>query len=165
MADNKVSDIEMSAILAAFAESREVKANLIYQSKTFMALIIFCNIYVFTSLVIYYLFGSNIHASGSNIRASLGADFRFVFDGRANVMFWLVVSMNISAYFNVGFKALCLISLVYTLNATIDNVVLFSGLLDFDDHSYFSMFIISRPIMFVVLAWMALSFRDSLESD
>jgi hypothetical protein len=158
MADNKVSDIEMSAILAAFAESREVKANLIYQSKTFMALIIFCNIYVFTSLVIYYLFGSNIHAS-------LDADFRFVFDGRANVMFWLVVSMNISAYFNVGFKALCLISLVYTLNATIDNVVLFSGLLDFDDHSYFSMFVISRPIMFVVLAWMALSFRDSLESD
>ena len=158
MADNKVSDIEMSAILAAFSESREVKANLIYQSKTFMALIIFCNIYVFTSLVIYYLFGSNMHAS-------LDADFRFVFDGRANVMFWLVVSLNISAYFNVGFKALCLISLVYTLNATIDNAVLFSGLLDFDDHPYLSIFIISRPIMFVVLAWMGLSFRDSLEGD
>jgi hypothetical protein len=118
MADNKVSDIEMSAILAAFAESREVKANLIYQSKTFMALIIFGNIYVFTSLVIYYLFGSNIHAS-------LDADFTFVFDGRANVMFWLVVSMKIAAYFNVGFKALCLISLVYTLNTTIDNAVFF----------------------------------------
>jgi len=158
MADNKVSDIEMSAILAAFAESREVKANSIHQSKTFMALIIFGNIYVFTSLVIYYLFGSNIHAS-------LDADFTFVFAGRANVMFWLVVSMNISAYFNVGFKALCLVSLVYTLNSTIDNVVLFSGLLDFGDHSYFSIFVISRPIMFVVLAWMALSFRDSLEGD
>jgi hypothetical protein len=158
MADNKVSDIEMSAILAAFAESREVKANSIHQSKTFMALIIFGNIYVFTSLVIYYLFGSNIHAS-------LDADFTFVFAGRANVMFWLVVSMNISAYFNVGFKALCLISLIYTLNSTIDNVVLFSGLLDFGDHSYFSIFVISRPIMFVVLAWMALSFRDSLEGD
>ena len=46
MADNKVTDIEMSAILAAFAESREIKANLIYQSKIFMALIIFCNIYL-----------------------------------------------------------------------------------------------------------------------
>ena len=33
MADNKVSDIEMSAILAAFAESREVKANFIYQTE------------------------------------------------------------------------------------------------------------------------------------
>ena len=158
MADNKVSDIEMSAILAAFAESREVKANFIYQSKTFKALIIFCNIYALTSLVIYYLFGSTIHAS-------LNADFIAVFDGRANVMFWLVVSMNISAYFNVGFKALCLVSLVYTLNSTIDNVVLFSGLLDFGDHSYFSIFVISRPIMFVVLAWMALSFRDSLKGD
>ena len=52
MADNKVSDIEMSVILAAFAESREVKANFIYQSKTFMALIILCNIYGLTSLVI-----------------------------------------------------------------------------------------------------------------
>jgi hypothetical protein len=141
MADNKVTDIEMSAILAAFAESREIKANSIHQSKIFMALIIFCNIYVSTSLVIYYLFGSTIHAS-------LNADF---------------IAMNISAYFNVGFKALCLISLVYTLNSTIDNVVLFTGLLDFGDHSYFSIFVISRPIMFVVLAWMALSFRDSLE--
>jgi hypothetical protein len=158
MADNKVTDIEMSAILAAFAESREIKDNSIYQSKIFMALIIFCNIYVLTSLVIYYLFGSNIHAS-------LDADFIVIFEGRANVMFWLVVSMNIAAYFNVGFKALCLISLVYTLNSTIDNAVLFSGLLDFDDHSYFSIFVISRPIMFVVLAWMALSFRDSLEGD
>ena len=158
MADNKVTDIEMSAILAAFAESREVKANSIHQSKIFMALIIFCNMYVLTSLVIYYLFGSNIHAY-------LDADFIAVFDGRANVMFWLVVSMNIAAYFNVGFKALCLISLVYTLNTTIDNAVLFSGLLDFDDHSYFSIFVISRPIMFVVLAWMGLSFRDSLEGD
>ena len=99
------------------------------------------------------------------MHASLDASVQVVLYGRANVMFWLLVFMNISAYFNVGFKALCLISLVYTLNATIDNVVLFSGLLDFDDHSYFSMFVISRPIMFVVIAWMALSFRDSLESD
>ena len=158
MADNKVTDIEMSAILAAFAESREIKANSIHQSKIFMALIIFCNIYVSTSLVIYYLFGNNIHAS-------LDADFIVIFDGRATVMFWLVVSMNISAYFNVGFKALCLISLVYTLNSTIDNVVLFTGLLDFGDHSYFSIFVISRPIMFVVLAWMGLIFRDSLEGN
>ena len=158
MADNKVSDIEMSAILAAFAESREVKANFIYQSKTFKALIIFCNIYALTSLVIYYLFWNNIHAS-------LEASVQVVLSGRANVMFWLLVSMNMSAYFNVGFKALCLISIIYTLNSTIDNAVLFSGLLDFDDHSYFSIFVISRPIMFVVLAWMALSFRDSLEGD
>jgi hypothetical protein len=158
MADNKVTDIEMSAILAAFAESREIKTNLIHQSKIFMALIIFCNIYVLTSLVIYYLFGSNIHAS-------LDADFIVIFDGRATVMFWLVVSMNIAAYFNVGFKALCLISLVYTLNSTIDNAVIFSRLLDFDDNSYFSIFVISRPIMFVVLAWMGLIFRDSLEGN
>jgi hypothetical protein len=158
MADNKVTDIEMSAILAAFAESREIKTNSIHQSKIFMALIIFCNIYVLTSLVIYYLFGSNIHAS-------LDADFIVIFDGRATVMFWLVVSMNIAAYFNVGFKALCLISLVYTLNSTIDNAVIFSRLLDFDDNSYFSIFVISRPIMFVVLAWMGLIFRDSLEGN
>jgi hypothetical protein len=158
MADNKVTDIEMSAILAAFAESREIKTNSIHQSKIFMALIIFCNIYVLTSLVIYYLFGSNIHAS-------LDADFIVVFDGRATVMFWLVVSMNIAAYFNVGFKALCLISLVYTLNSTIDNAVIFSRLLDFDDNAYFSIFVISRPIMFVVLAWMGLIFRDSLEGN
>ena len=54
MADKKVNDMEISAILEAFAESREDKAVLIDQSKPFKALIVFCNIYVLTFLVIYY---------------------------------------------------------------------------------------------------------------
>lgn len=158
MEDNKLSDIEMSTILAAFAESREVKVNLIHQSKTFMALIIFCNIFILTFFAFYYLFSSNMHSE-------LDSELHSAFHQRANVIFWLVVSMNVSAYFNVGFKALCLIALVYTLNSTIDSVVLFYGLLDFDDHSFFSIVLIFLPIMFVVLAWMALSFRDSLVGD
>ena len=59
MADKKVNDMEMSAILEAFAESREDKAVSIYQSKTFKALIVFCNIYVLTFLVIYFSLKSN----------------------------------------------------------------------------------------------------------
>ena len=60
MADKKVNDMEMSAILEAFAEGREDKAVSIYQSKTFKALIVFCNIYVITFLVIYFFLKSNL---------------------------------------------------------------------------------------------------------
>ena len=163
MADKKVNDIEMSAILEAFAESREDKAVSIYQSKTFKALIVFCNIYVLTFLVIYFSLKSNFLDGFDD--GLLSQDVFTVFDGRANVMFWLLASMNVGAYFNFGFKVSCLIALVYLLNTTVDNAVLFAGLISLDDRPYFSVFILSRPLFFVVLAWMGLAYKDKLEDD
>jgi len=34
-----------------------------------------------------------------------------------------------------------------------------------DDRPYFSVFILSRPLFFVVLAWMGLAYKDKLEDD
>lgn len=163
MADKKVNDIEMSAILEAFAESREGKAVLIDQSKPFKVLIVFCNIYVLTFLVIYYSLKNNF-LDGFD-EGLLNEDVFTVFDGRAHTMFWLLVSMNVGAYFNFGFKVSCVIALVYLLNNTVDIAVLFAGLISLDDRPYFSVFIMSRPIFFVALAWMGLSYSDSLEGD
>jgi len=59
----------------------------------------------------------------------LNEDVFTVFDGRAHIMFWLLVSMNVGAYFNFGFKVSCVIALVYLLNNTVDNAVLFAGLI------------------------------------
>ena len=54
MADKKINTTEINAILEVFAESREVKANIIKQSKTFKTLLLLCNAYVVVFLVIYY---------------------------------------------------------------------------------------------------------------
>lgn len=163
MADKKVNDMEISAILEAFAESREDKAVLIDQSKPFKALIVFCNIYVLTFLVIYYSL-KNSFLDGFD-EGLLNEDVFTVFDGRAHIMFWLLVSMNVGAYFNFGFKVSCVIALVYLLNNTVDNAVLFAGLISLDDRPYFSVFILSRPLFFVLLASMGLAYKDKLEDD
>ena len=70
---------------------------------------------------------------------------------------------NVGAYFNFVFKVICLIALVYLLNTTVDNAVLFTGLISLDDRPYFSVFILSRPLFFVALAWMGLAYKDKLE--
>jgi len=163
MADKKVNDMEISAILEAFAESREDKAVLIDQSKPFKALIVFCNIYILTFLVIYYSL-KNSFLDGFD-EGLLNEDVFTVFDGRAHIMFWLLVSMNVGAYFNFGFKVSCVIALVYLLNNTVDNAVLFAGLISLDDRPYFSVFILSRPLFFVLLASMGLAYKDKLEDD
>ncbi|MDB4199854.1 hypothetical protein N9792_01855 [Planktomarina temperata] len=163
MADKKVNDMEMSAILEAFAESREGKAVLIDQSKPFKVLIVFCNIYVLTFLVIYYSLKNNF-LDGFD-EGLLNEDVFTVFDGRAHIMFWLLVSMNVGAYFNFGFKVSCVIALVYLLNNTVDIAVLFAGLISLDDRTYFSVFILSIPLFFVLLAWMGLAYKDKLEDD
>jgi len=163
MADKKINTTEINAILEVFAESREIKANIIKQSKTFKALLLLCNAYVVVFLVIYYFLNSNLlYAVDADL---INGDFLTVFNGRANVMFWLFLGINMAAYFNLGFKVMCLIALVFMLNTTVDNVIIFSELISLDDRPYLTIFIVSRPLVFVALAWLALSFKDTFDGN
>jgi hypothetical protein len=163
MADKKINTTEINAILEVFAESREVKANIIKQSKTFKTLLLLCNTYVVVFLGIYYFLNSNLLNAVD--AALISEDFLTVFNGRANVMFWLFLAINLAAYFNLGFKVMCLIALVFMLNTTVDNFIIFSGLISLNDRPYLSVFVISRPLFFVGLAWLALSFKDTLDGN
>lgn len=163
MADKKINTTEINAILEVFAESREVKANIIKQSKTFKTLLLLCNTYVVVFLGIYYFLNSNLLNAVD--AALISEDFLTVFNGRANVMFWLFLAINLAAYFNLGFKVMCLIALVFMLNTTVDNVIIFSELISLDDRPYLTIFIVSRPLFFVALAWLALSFKDTFDGN
>jgi hypothetical protein len=163
MADKKINTTEINAILEVFAESREIKANIIKQSKTFKALLLLCNAYVVVFLVIYYFLNSNLlYAVDADL---INGDFLTVFNGRANVMFWLFLGINMAAYFNLGFKVMCLIALVFMLNTTVDNVIIFSELISLDDRPYLTIFIVSRPLFFVALALLALSFKATFDGN
>ena len=163
MADKKINTTEINAILEVFAESREVKANIIKQSKTFKTLLLLCNTYVVVFLGIYYFLNSNLLNAVD--AALISEDFLTVFNGRANVMFWLFLAINLAAYFNLGFKVMCLIALVFMLNTTVDNFIIFSGLISLNDRPYLSVFVIYRPLFFVGLTWLALSFKDTLDGN
>ena len=163
MADKKLNDTEIGAILEAFAESRDVKPRLENQSTTFRILLVFGNIYVLGFSIIYILLKNKLLQP---LDAGLiNEDFLTVFDGRANIMFWLLVLMNMGAYFNIGFKIMCLISIIYMLNTTADNFVIFSGLVSFDERPYLSAFIFSRPLLFVAIIWMGIIYDDALADN
>ena len=163
MVDRKLNDTEIGAILDAFSESRDVKTRIKNQSTTFKILLSSVNTYVLAFLIIYILLKNN---SLQPLDAGLiNKDFLAVFNGRANIMFWLLILMNMSAYFNIGFKIICLISIMYLLNATVDNFVIFAGLVSFDDRPYLSAFLVSRPLFFVAIIWMGIVYNDALADN
>lgn len=163
MVDKKLDNSEISALLEAFGEISEQRVKVTQQSNTFKSLILFCNVYALTFMVLYYFLREGlIDALDARLIAD---DFKSLFNGRAHVMFWLIIFVNISAYFNIGFKLLCLIVIIFLLNNTIDNIVLFSGLIDVNGRPFLSIFILSRPIFFAAVVWMALVFRDNIQDN
>ena len=163
MENKKLDQIEMDAILEAFAEGRERKKLNIGQSKTFKALIIFINIYVLVFVLIYFLLSREfILALDAEL---LGKDYAANFMARANLMVWYLVALNIGAYFNFAFKVICLTGIVYVANSTIESSVIFSEMFDFEERPFFSIFVVTRPIFIAALAWSGWIFNDRLESD
>ena len=160
MVDKKINDTEIGAILDAFSENRDVRVPPKNQSRTFKILIAFVNMYVFGFLIIYFLLNLNLlDAFDENMMAE---EFLTVFNGRAHIMFWLLLLINIGAYFNFGFKLLSLIGFISLLNSTLDIIVLFSELVSFSDRPYFSVFVASRPLLAVAVAWMGLSYQEQI---
>ena len=163
MVGRNLDDTEIGAILEAFSESREAKARVTNQTTTFRIILACSNIYVLGFLVIYILFKNNLlQPLDANL---ITEDFLTVFDGRANIMFWLLVLMNMSAYFNIAFKIMCLIAVIVMLNATVDNLVLFTGLVSFEERPYLTLFIISRPLFLVAIIWMGIVYNSALADD
>ena len=162
MVGRNLDDTEIGAILEAFSESREAKARVTKQTTTFRILLACSNVYVSAFLIIYTFFEINLLQP---LEAGLiNEDFLTVLDGRANIMFWLLVLMNMSAYFNIAFKIMCLIAVIVMLNATVDNLVLFATLVNFDDRPYLSAFLLSRPLFLVAIIWMGIVF-DAAPAD
>jgi hypothetical protein len=70
-----------------------------------------------------------------------------------------------SAYFNIAFKIMCLIAVIVMLNATVDNLVLFTRLVIFEERPYLTLFIISRPLFLVAIIWMGIVYNSALADD
>jgi hypothetical protein len=162
MVGRKLDDTEIGAILEAFSESREAKARVTNQTTTFRIILACSNVYVSAFLIIYTFFEINLLQPFES--GLINEDFLTVLDGRANIMFWLLVLMNMSAYFNIAFKIMCLIAVIVMLNATVDNLVLFATLVNFDDRPYLSAFLLSRPLFLVAIIWMGIVF-DAAPAD
>jgi len=158
MVDRKLNDTEIGAILEAFSESREAKAGLTNQSTTFKLTITVLNFYALVFILLYFLLKYNLLET-FDIRLKSEHVYT-IFDGRAEIMFWLLICINIGAYYNFGFKVLCLISSIYVLNSVADILIIFFDFMSLFNSPYFTMWVVTQPLLSSALVWMGLSYKN-----
>jgi len=158
MADKKLNDIEIGAILDAFVESRDVTVSSINQSRTFKITITVLNLYALVFMSLYFSLKYNF-LDTFDIRLK-SEHVYIIFDGRSEIMFWLLIFINIGAYYNFGFMVLCLISSIYVLNSVTDILIIFFDFISLSNSPYFTMWVVTQPLLSSALVWMGLSYKN-----
>ena len=159
MKNKNTNNLEFSTILGNVSDKNSNGKNYIFQSSTFRLIFSFINLYALILILLFFIVKGNLVGGIDNNFLNTG--FLSVLNARAILLFLLLVSLNISAYFNYGFKYVCLILLAYMINSAIDNAVLFSGFMHITDRPYFSAFSATRPLFIIALFWVLLIHKDN----
>jgi len=161
MKNKQTNDLGLSAILGNASDEDSNDKNYVVQSSTFKLIFSFINLYALILMALFFMVKGNLVEGINNNFLETG--FSSVLNARAILLLLLLIFLNISAYFNYGFKYVCLILLAYMINSAIDNAVLFSGFLHLTDRPYLSAFNVTRPLFVIALFWVMIIHKD--ESD
>ena len=159
MKNKNTNNLEFSTILGNVSDKNSNGKNYIFQSSTFRLIFSFINLYALILILLFFIVKGNLVGGIDNNFLNTG--FLSVLNARAILLLLLLISLNISAYFNYGFKYVCLILLAYMINSAIDNAVLFSGFMHITDRPYFSAFSATRPLFIIALFWVLLIHKDN----
>ena len=163
MKDKKTNNREFTSILWNAPDKHSNDKDYIFQSSTFRLVLGFINLYGLILTILFFIVKGNLVGGVNN--NFLESGFLSVLNARAILLLLLLMSLNISAYFNYGFKYVCLILLAYMINSAIDNAVLFSGFMHITDRPYFSAFSATRPLFVIALFWVMIIHKDKDVSD
>lgn len=158
---NRLTNEEMGALLGAFSDIRKDVSIDVVQTRVFKICLIFSNIYVILFTIVYALMRENIFIASEP--ELLGESFLTVFNGKAMVMFWLMAGLNFALYFDIGFRTVCLCYIIYILNSSIDNGVLFLNMVSLSKTPYLSLFIFTVPLLAGAMAVMVFTHKSSTE--
>ncbi|MDC0109680.1 hypothetical protein OAI56_05400 [Amylibacter sp.] len=159
MKNKNTNNLEFSTMLGNVSDKNSNGKNYIVQSSTFRLIFSFINLYALILILLFFIVKGNLVGGIDNNFLNTG--FLSVLNARAILLFLLLISLNISAYFNYGFKYVSLILLAYMINSAIDNAVLFSGFMHITDRPYFSAFSATRPLFIIALFWVLLIHKDN----
>ena len=163
MKNKQTNDLGLSAILGNASDEDSNDKNYVVQSSTFKLIFSFINLYALILMALFFMVKGNLVEGINNNFLETG--FSSVLNARAILLLLLLIYLNISAYFNYGFKYVCLILLAYMINSAIDNAVLFSGFLHLTDRPYLSAFNVTRPLFVIALFWVMIIHKDKDKSD
>ena len=164
MKDKKTNDLGLSTMLGNASDEYSNDKNHVIQSISFRLILSFVNLYVLISIALFFLVKGNL-VGGVNTNFIEQGGFLYVLNARAIILLLLLIFLNLSAYYNYGFKYACLVLIVYMLNSAIDNAVLFSGFMHLTDRPYLSAFTITRPLLIISLFWIMIIHKYKFKSD
>ena len=164
MNEKDTKNLEFATIFGNTPSSQSKGKDHIVQSSTFRLILSFINLYALISIALFFLVKGNL-VGGINTNFIEQGGFLYVLNARAILLLLFLIFLNVSAYYNYGFKYACLVLIVYMLNSAIDNAVLFSGFMHLTDRPYLSAFTITRPLFIISLFWVMIIHKYKFKSD
>ena len=164
MNEKDTKNLEFATIFGNAPNSQSKGKDHIVQSSTFRLILSFINLYALITIALFFLVKGNL-VGGVNTSFIEQGGFLYVLNARAIILLLLLIFLNMSAYYNYGFKYGCLVLIVYMLNSAIDNAILFSGFMHITDRPYFSAFTITRPLFIISLFWVMIIHKNNHQSD
>ena len=161
MSQKKIVNIETGLLLRDASNVLSKVKGRSVQSLTFKVLLGVINLYILMGFLLYLLVkGSLVEGINTDF---LDQGYLSILNTRATVVLVFLMIMNISAYYNYGFKYLSTILFIYMLNSAIDIAILFSGFSQIAERPYFSTFQLSRPLLVISLIWVAIVHKDNIK--
>lgn len=161
MSLKRIRNVEIGLLLRDASTALSEEKNYIVQSLTFKVLLGVINLYILLGFLLYLLVkGSLIDGINTDF---LDQGYLSILNTRATVVLVLLMIMNISAYYNYGFKHLNIILFIYMLNSAIDTAIIFSGFSQIAERPYFSVFQLSRPLFIICVIWIGFVHKDKIK--
>ena len=161
MLRKKIINSEIGILLRDSSDSMSKVKYRNVQSLTFKILLGVINLYIILGFLLYVLVRASL-IDGINTDF-LDQGYLSVLNTRATVVLVFLMILNISVYYNYGFKYLSTILFIYMLNSAIDVAVIFSDLSKIAERPYFSVFQLSRPLFLICLIWIAIVHKDKIK--
>ena len=147
--NKKLNDEEYLAFLQMFDGQSVQIRRLSTQSKIFRLSFRFVTIYSFSFICIFFLM-TKFFADAIN-KDILTEGYVAVLSARAYLSLWLLAGFNIAYYFNFYFRFFVVLMLMYLLNSTIDQTLLFSLHYDYAEKPILAVFYLTRPFFIFAL--------------
>ena len=164
MNEKDTKNLEFATIFGNASNSQSKGKDHNVQSSSFRLIFSFINLYALITIALFFLVKGNL-VGGVNTNFLEQGGFLYVLNARAIILLLLLIFLNVSAYYNYGFKYACLVLIVYMLNSAIDNAVLYSGFMHLADRPYLSAFAITRPLFIISLFWVMIIHKNKFKSD
>jgi len=164
MNEKDTKNLEFATIFGNASNSQSKGKDHNVQSSSFRLIFSFINLYALITIALFFLVKGNL-VGGVNTNFLEQGGFLYVLNARAIILLPLLIFLNVSAYYNYGFKYACLVLIVYMLNSAIDNAVLYSGFMHLADRPYLSAFAITRPLFIISLFWVMIIHKNKFKSD